>query len=131
MLVFIIPVKAIVSSSIVQLDLEFKQTQILQRSRDIIVVREYISIPNAIEFPTENGRTAFAFFYPPKNPEYEAPQGEKPPLLVVSHGGPTSASPSILRYEIQYWTSRGIGVVDVNYGGSTGYGREYRKELNE
>src|SRR5205807_1981417 len=54
-----------------------------------------------------------------------------PPLLVVSHGGPTSASPSILRYEIQYWTSRGIGVVDVNYGGSTGYGREYRKRLND
>src|SRR5436309_1605172 len=95
------------------------------------VGKEYISIPSAIEFPTENGRTAFAFFYPPRNPEYEALQGEKPPLLVVSHGGPTIASPSILRYEIQYWTSRGIGVVDVNYGGSTGYGREYRKRLND
>ncbi len=118
-------------SSIVQIDLSSKETEILHRSREITVSKEYLSTPNTIEFPTENGRTAFAFFYPPKNPEYQAPEGERPPLLVVSHGGPTSASPSILRYEIQYWTSRGIGVVDVNYGGSTGYGRDYRLRLND
>ena len=129
--VFLIGGSATEPSSIVRIDLSSRETEILHRSREITVGKEYISIPNAIEFPTENGRTAFAFFYPPKNPEYEAPQGEKPPLLVVSHGGPTSASPSTLRYEIQYWTSRGIGVVDVNYGGSTGYGREYRKRLND
>ena len=129
--VFLIGGSATEPSSVVRIDLSSRETEILHRSREITVGKEYISIPNAIEFPTENGRTAFAFFYPPKNPEYEAPQGEKPPLLVVSHGGPTSASPSILRYEIQYWTSRGIGVVDVNYGGSTGYGREYRKRLND
>jgi dipeptidyl aminopeptidase/acylaminoacyl peptidase len=117
-------------SSIVRIDLSSKGTEILHRSREFTVNKEYISIPNAIEFPTENGLTAFGFFYPPKNPDYEAPEGEKPPLLVVSHGGPTSASPSTLRYEIQYWTSRGIGVVDVNYGGSTGYGRDYRQRLN-
>jgi dipeptidyl aminopeptidase/acylaminoacyl peptidase len=129
--VFLIGGSATEPSSIVQIDLESKETEILHRSREITVSKEYVSIPSAIEFPTKNGRTAFGFFYPPQNPEYEASQGERPPLLVVSHGGPTSASPSILRYEIQYWTSRGIGVVDVNYGGSTGYGREYRKRLND
>jgi dipeptidyl aminopeptidase/acylaminoacyl peptidase len=129
--VFLIGGSATEPSSIVQIDLESKETEILHRSREITVSKEYLSIPDAIEFPTENGKTAFAFFYPPQNPEYEAPEGERPPLLVVSHGGPTSASPSILRYEIQYWTSRGIGVVDVNYGGSTGYGRDYRLRLND
>ena len=129
--VFLIGGSATEPSSVVRIDLSSREMEILHRSREITVGKEYISIPDAIEFPTENGRTAFAFYYPPKNPEYEAPQGEKPPLLVVSHGGPTSASPSTLRYEIQYWTSRGIGVVDVNYGGSTGYGREYRKRLND
>jgi dipeptidyl aminopeptidase/acylaminoacyl peptidase len=129
--VFLIGGSAIEPSSIVQIDLSSNETEILHRSREITVGKEYISIPDAIEFPTEAGRTAFAFYYPPRNPDYEAPEGEKPPLLVVSHGGPTSASPSTLRYEIQYWTSRGIGVVDVNYGGSTGYGREYRKRLND
>lgn len=129
--VFLIGGSATEPSSVVQIDLSSNETKILYRSREITVNKDYFSIPSTIEFPTENGRTAFAFFYPPTNPEYEAPQGEKPPLLVVSHGGPTSASPSTLRYEIQYWTSRGIGVVDVNYGGSTGYGREYRQRLND
>jgi dipeptidyl aminopeptidase/acylaminoacyl peptidase len=130
-IVFLIGGSATEPSSIVKIDLSTKETEILHRSREITVDKEYLSIPNSIEFPTENGRTAFCFFYPPKNPEYEAPQGERAPLLVVSHGGPTSFSPSTLRYEIQYWTSRGIGVVDVNYSGSTGYGREYRKRLND
>ena len=130
-IVFLIGGSATEPSSVVKIDLSTKETEVLHRSREITVDKEYLSIPNSIEFPTENGRTAFAFFYPPKNPEYEAPEGERPPLLVVSHGGPTSFSPSTLRYEIQYWTSRGIGVVDVNYGGSTGYGREYRKRLND
>ncbi|TMI30709.1 S9 family peptidase, partial [Candidatus Bathyarchaeota archaeon] len=129
--VFLIGGSATEPSSVVRIDLSSRETEVLQRSRAITVGKEYISTPNTIEFPTENERTAFAFFYPPRNPEYEAPEDERPPLLVVSHGGPTSLSPSILRYEIQYWTSRGIGVVDVNYGGSTGYGREYRKRLND
>src|SRR5439155_7142264 len=129
--VFLIGGSATEPSSVVRIDLSSRETEILHRSGEISVGKEYISIPSAIEFPTENGRTAFAFFYPPKNPEYEAPQAEKPPILVLSHGGPTSASPPTLRYELQYSTSRGIGVVDVNYGGSTGYGREYRKRLND
>jgi dipeptidyl aminopeptidase/acylaminoacyl peptidase len=90
----------------------------------------YLSEPQAIEFPTENGLTAHAFYYPPTNKDFRAAEGEKPPLLVMSHGGPTGATTTTLDLEIQYWTSRGIGVLDVNYGGSTGYGRDYRERLN-
>jgi dipeptidyl aminopeptidase/acylaminoacyl peptidase len=90
----------------------------------------YLSIPETIEFPTENGLTAHAFFYPPKNGDFVAPDGEKPPLLVISHGGPTSATTTTRSLATQFWTSLGIGVVDVNYGGSTGYGTEYRRRLN-
>ena len=128
--VFLIGGSATEPSSVVQIDLSSQETKILHRSREINVDREYISAPDAIEFLTENGQTSFAWFYPPTNPDYEAPASENPPLLVISHGGPTSNSPAILRYEVQYWTSRGIGVVDVNYGGSTGYGRDYRQRLN-
>lgn len=89
----------------------------------------YFSIPQAIEFPTEGGMTAHAFYYPPKNKDYEAPPGEKPPLVVHCHGGPTSCASSSFDLEFQYWTSRGFGIVDVNYGGSSGYGRAYRQRL--
>ena len=116
--------------SVAKIDLDSQETEILHRSREITVSSEYLSTPSSIEFLTENGQTSHAWFYPPKNPDSEGPMDEKPPLLVISHGGPTSFSPSTLRYEVQYWTSRGIGVVDVNYGGSTGYGRDYRQRLN-
>ncbi len=89
----------------------------------------YISWPQPIEFPTTGGKTAHAFFYPPHNPDFSAPAGELPPLIVQSHGGPTSATRAVLSDSIQFWTSRGFGLVDVNYGGSTGYGREYRERL--
>jgi dipeptidyl aminopeptidase/acylaminoacyl peptidase len=88
-----------------------------------------VSNARAIEFPTERGLTAHGYFYPPKNPDSAAPVNEKPPLLVMSHGGPTSSSSGSLKYSIQYWTSRGIAVLDVNYGGSSGYGRAYRQRL--
>jgi dipeptidyl aminopeptidase/acylaminoacyl peptidase len=84
-----------------------------------------------IEFPTENGLSAYANYYPPTNPDFTAPPGERPPLLVMSHGGPTSAAPTLFNLSLQFWTSRGFAVVDVNYGGSTGYGRAYRERLNE
>jgi dipeptidyl aminopeptidase/acylaminoacyl peptidase len=87
----------------------------------------YPSEPEPIEFPTSKGMAAFALFYAPKNRDSCAPAGERPPLLVISHGGPTSATSSALRLAVQYWTSRGFAVVDVNYGGSTGYGRAYRE----
>ena len=102
----------------------------LRRSSTLEFEEGYLSVPQAIEFPTENGLTAHAFFYPPQNRDYAAPPGEQPPLLVMSHGGPTAATGGALRMGVQYWTSRGIAVLDVNYGGSTGYGQAYRQRLN-
>lgn len=90
----------------------------------------YFSAPRPVKFPTENGLTAHGIFYPPANPDFTAPEGQLPPLRVVSHGGPTGAANAVLNYRIQYWTSRGFAVLDVNYGGSTGYGRAYRQRLN-
>jgi dipeptidyl aminopeptidase/acylaminoacyl peptidase len=89
----------------------------------------YLSQPEAIAFPTENGLIAYAWYYPPKNKDYSAPEGELPPLLVKSHGGPTAAASTGFNLRVQYWTSRGFGYLDVNYGGSTGYGRAYRQRL--
>src|SRR5205807_718058 len=99
--------------------------QVLKASRDGVVDARYLSVPRPIEFPTEGGLTAHALFYAPHNADHEAPPGEKPPLVVMSHGGPTSATSPVLNYGIQFWTSRGLAVVAVNYGGSTGYGRPY------
>ncbi|HUX76620.1 MAG TPA: S9 family peptidase [Anaerolineae bacterium] len=116
-------------TSVVQLDLATGQLDVLRRFSQVAVAPGYLSSPRAIEFPTESGLTAHAFFYAPKNVDYAAPPGERPPLLVLSHGGPTSARFGTLDPGIQYWTSRGIAVLDVNYGGSTGYGRAYRQRL--
>ncbi|WP_211266021.1 S9 family peptidase [Alicyclobacillus ferrooxydans] len=102
---------------------------VLRKSSEVQVDPDYLSIPESIEFPTENGKTAHGIYYRPKNPDFTAPEGEKPPLLVHVHGGPTSAASSVLSLSTQYWTSRGVAVLDVNYGGSTGYGREYRDRL--
>jgi dipeptidyl aminopeptidase/acylaminoacyl peptidase len=88
-------------------------------------------MPEAIEFPTDGDKTAHAFYYPPQNANFRGPAGDAPPLLVLIHGGPTSATADVFRLSIQYWTSRGFGVCDVNYGGSTGYGREYRNRLRD
>jgi dipeptidyl aminopeptidase/acylaminoacyl peptidase len=92
-------------------------------------VRRTVSIPEPIAFPTGGGETAHAFYYPPYSSEFAAPADEKAPVLVKSHGGPTSAASSTLSLSTQYWTSRGIGVLDVNYRGSAGYGRPYRLRL--
>jgi dipeptidyl aminopeptidase/acylaminoacyl peptidase len=115
---------------IVSLDPSTGKNEVLRYSDEIEIDTGYISVPQPIEFPTENDRTAYAFFYPPTNQDYAAPEGEHPPLLVMSHGGPTAATSTALNLEIQYWTSRGVAVLDVNYGGSTGYGREYRRRLD-
>lgn len=115
--------------SLVQLDVATGKLEVLRRSRQVSIDPSYFSVPKPIEFPTENECTAHAFYYPPCNPDYTAPAGELPLLLVFTHGGPTSAVSSAFNLSIQFWTSRGFAVVDVNYGGSTGYGRAYRERL--
>jgi dipeptidyl aminopeptidase/acylaminoacyl peptidase len=104
--------------------------EVLRTSRSSTLEVSWLSVPEAIEYPTEGGLSAHALWYRPTNPDVEGPPEERPPLVVVSHGGPTSATTPVLSYGIQYWTSRGFGVVDVDYGGSTGYGRAYRQRLN-
>ena len=101
----------------------------LSNAEDVQAYQGCLSIVQPIEFPTENGQTAFGLFYPPVNNDFSAPTDELPPLIVRSHGGPTSAFSSTLDCGVQYWTSRGFAVLNVNYGGSTGYGRAYRERL--
>ncbi len=115
---------------VAQLDLTTECVEVLRRSSEIEIDTGYLSVPEAIEYSTEDGLTAHAFFYAPRNRDHRAPNGERPPLLVMCHGGPTSATSKILNLAVQYWTSRGIAVLDVNYGGSSGYGRAYRERLN-
>lgn len=116
-------------TAIVSFDPKNKQFKTIRQSNSIGIDPGYFTKPQVIEFPTEGGLTAYAYFYPPVNKDFEAPEGELPPLLVKSHGGPTGSTSAVLSLGIQYWTSRGIAVVDVDYGGSTGYGREYRNRL--
>jgi dipeptidyl aminopeptidase/acylaminoacyl peptidase len=116
--------------AIIRLELATGKMEVLCRSMEVVVESGYLSLPEAIEFPTKGGLTAHALYYRPKNSEFTGPDNERPPLIVISHGGPTSATSSVLNLIIQYWTSRGFAVADVNYGGSTGYGREYRQRLD-
>ena len=105
----------------------------LHGPRELGIDDGYLSVPEAISFPSVDGegapRTAHGLYYPPANPEHEGPVGSLPPLLVVIHGGPTASALPVLSVGVQYWTSRGFGVVDVNYGGSSGFGRAYREQL--
>jgi dipeptidyl aminopeptidase/acylaminoacyl peptidase len=105
------------------------QVQILRRSADLGIDAGYVSQPRAIEYETTDGDTAHAFFYPPAHAELEGPSEQRPPLMVLCHGGPTSATAPVLAAGIQFWTSRGFAVADLNYRGSTGYGRAYREKL--
>ena len=107
---------------------ENKSTLISEKT--IVPHVDYFSKPKLIEFPTSNDETAFAQLYLPKNPKYESVSNDaRPPLLIKIHGGPTSYVSTTFRIDIQYWTSRGFAVCDVDYGGSTGHGREYRDRL--
>ncbi len=108
-----------------------RRVEILSRPRDLGLDPEWFSVAEAVSFLSgAEGRTAHGLFYPPTNPDHVAPDGELPPLVVKIHGGPTSAARPQLSLGVQYWTSRGFAVVDVNYGGSTGYGRPYRELLD-
>ncbi len=117
-------------NEIVRLDVSTKATETLRQSSRVSVDPSHFSVPHAIEFPTEGDLTAHALYYPPSSPAYVGTEEERPPLIVMSHGGPTSSTSPLFSLELQFWTSRGFGVVDVNYGGSTGYGRAYRERLN-
>jgi dipeptidyl aminopeptidase/acylaminoacyl peptidase len=116
------------SPAIVQLTLADLTIEVL-KSQPLTLDRSYISQPQTIAFPTPDSQIAYAFYYPPTNPGYQGPAGSLPPLLVKSHGGPTGATSSQLNMRVQYWTSRGFGYLDVNYRGSTGYGRAYMEKL--
>ncbi|HEX5147471.1 MAG TPA: prolyl oligopeptidase family serine peptidase [Candidatus Limnocylindrales bacterium] len=103
---------------------------VLRRASNIVLDPGLVSVPETIHFPTSGGRTAHALYHPPRNPRFVGPEGERPPLVVLSHGGPTSNASTALDMTTQLLTSRGIAIVNVDYGGSTGYGRAYRRELN-
>ncbi|MEM8948077.1 MAG: S9 family peptidase [Pseudomonadota bacterium] len=118
-------------AAIISLDPESGRHSVLKTAGALMISPDLISIPEAIAFPSEGGVTAYAFYYAPKNPEYKSPPGAPPPPLIVkSHGGPTGNTSSQFNLANQFWTSRGFAVVDVDYGGSTGYGRAYRERLN-
>jgi len=118
-----------IAAEIARIDLASGELQVLERSIASLPDVGYLSIPDSISYPSVNGRTAHAFFYPPRNKDVQAPAGSNPPVIVISHGGPTGMAASTLKLATQYWTSRGFGVLDVNYGGSTGFGRAYRDAL--
>jgi dipeptidyl aminopeptidase/acylaminoacyl peptidase len=115
---------------VLTIDLETGAQEVVKVSNPAHLDPGNMSLSKPIEFPTEGGLTAHAFYYPPKNKTFEGPPDEKPPLMVRCHGGPTGSAGPTYTFEYHYWTSRGFAVVDVNYGGSSGYGRAYRTRLN-
>jgi dipeptidyl aminopeptidase/acylaminoacyl peptidase len=116
-------------TSVVRLDLSTRSLEVMRRSSQVDIDAGFISIPRTLEFPTAHGQTAHAFYYAPQNKNYRAAAEDRAPLVVISHGGPTASATGSLNLAIQYWTSRGVAVMDVNYGGSTDYGRAYRQRL--
>jgi dipeptidyl aminopeptidase/acylaminoacyl peptidase len=118
-------------TAVICLDPSTGDAEHLRESSGLTVDRAFLSEPRHVSFPTSGGRTAYAWYYPPTNPDAAGPSDEQPPLVVMSHGGPTSQARASLSLELQAFTSRGFAVVDVDYGGSTGYGRAFRDELRE
>jgi dipeptidyl aminopeptidase/acylaminoacyl peptidase len=116
-------------AAVVVYDVAEATTEVVREASDDPIDQAYVSVPRPVSFPTGEGETAYGFYYPPVNPDFEAFEDEAPPLIVEIHGGPTSHSTPSLNREFLFWTSRGFGVVDVNYRGSSGYGRAYRNRL--
>jgi dipeptidyl aminopeptidase/acylaminoacyl peptidase len=112
-------------------DLDVAASEVLRPPRELDLPDGLVSVPEPIDFPTAGGAVAHGLYYPPTNPGFVGPPGQLPPLLVMIHGGPTAAAIPALRLSVQYWTSRGFAVVDVNYRGSTGFGRSYRNLLRD
>ena len=117
------------SKMVVRLDLATQKVEILAHNLAPHIDPAYFSKPQSLAYPSASGRTAYGYFYPPSSKEHAAPEGELPPLLIFTHGGPTASTSSSLDLRVQYWTTRGFAVLDVDYGGSTGYGRAYRDAL--
>jgi dipeptidyl aminopeptidase/acylaminoacyl peptidase len=120
---------ATIPTRVAQLELPSGDLQTLKASAQVTVDEGYLSVPEPIEFPTENGKTAYGLYYAPTNKDYDAPEDELPPLIVHVHGGPTGQTVSAFNLDSQFFTSRGFALVDVNYGGSSGYGRAFRERL--
>jgi len=116
-------------AAVVSVSVEDGTSEVLKRGSTVTVDPAYLSDAEPISFSVSDSQTSHALWYPPKNREFDGSTDEKPPLVVMSHGGPTSQTDGSLSMSIQFWTSRGIGVVDVNYRGSSGYGRAYRDAL--
>jgi dipeptidyl aminopeptidase/acylaminoacyl peptidase len=116
--------------AIVRIDLATGQTESLKSASTLTLDPADVSVPQSIEFPGATGAPAHAFYYPPRHASCSATATDRPPLIAVSHGGPTTAASATLDLKVQYWTNRGFAVVDVNYGGSSGFGRPYRQRLN-
>ncbi len=119
----------VMPNSVVRVDLRTGSHVVLRQAADDVPAEEYLSHPYTATFEGPSGRDVHAHVYAPRNPNAHAPAGELPPFIVFVHGGPTSSSPPLFNLEHAYFTSRGIGVIDVDYGGSSGYGREYRERL--
>lgn len=117
-------------AAVVALDVTTRTQTSVRASLEVDIDSGYLSVPQDISYSTEGGATAHGLYYPPANKDATAPAGDKPPLIVRSHGGPTGASTSAFNLGIQFWTSRGFALLDVNYRGSTGHGRAYRDALN-
>ncbi len=115
--------------SLVRVDLGSGAWTVVRASSDLVLEPAAVSVGEAVEFLTTGGRTAHGILYRPTNPAFRPPEGERPPLVVTSHGGPTSGAFTGLQLSLQVLTSRGLAVLDVDYGGSTGYGKAYRRRL--
>jgi dipeptidyl aminopeptidase/acylaminoacyl peptidase len=121
---------ATAAPAVMRMTLAAMEPETLRRSVTETIDPVWIASPEAVTFTAgTDRRPVHAFYYPPRNPHFEAPVGTTPPLLVLTHGGPTGATQAVLDAGVQFWTSRGFAVLDVNYSGSTGYGREYRDRL--
>ncbi|HEY7424020.1 MAG TPA: prolyl oligopeptidase family serine peptidase [Gemmataceae bacterium] len=120
-------------TSVLSLEPDTGKTTLLRKATTVAddpEVRRHFTTPKPVKFPTSGGKSAYGLYYAPYNADYEGTADERPPLVVKCHGGPTSSASSTLDLRTQYWTSRGVAVIDVDYGGSTGYGREYRDRLH-
>ncbi len=118
------------SAAVTELDLSMLKIHRIKSASNAEAHNSYLSQGRIISFDTRHGDIAYAIYYPPTNRDYRPLPDEKPPLIVICHGGPTARADTALDLRKQFWTSRGFALVDVNYSGSTGFGRAYRERLN-